>query len=194
MTWSGVAISASDAPRTVSIGGTTLLTLFPEVFFREFSLPVLPVAMAWHFAFAWLLFLNGAIYLLWTIGSGSWRDIAPDRSAFPDACRVLRGKPSSPADRKRKYNGAQRLAYPAAIAMGTGLVVTGLAIFRPIQLAPLVSLLGGYQAARTEHFWLTMAMIGFVVVHVIQALGAGWNTLRGMIVGVEVVPDAEAVP
>ena len=194
MTWSGIAISGWDAPRTVSIGGTTVLTLFPEPFFRQYSLPVLPVGIAWHFAFAWLLLANGTIYLLWTIGSGSWRSMVPDRAAFPDAWRVLLGKPRVASARANKYNGAQRIAYATAIAVGAGLIVTGLAIFRPIQLAPLVRLLGGYQAARTGHFWLTMAMIGFVVVHVIQALGSGWNTLRGMIIGVEVVRDAEAAP
>ncbi|MDB5352296.1 MAG: thiosulfate reductase [Planctomycetota bacterium] len=194
MAWSGIAISASKAPYTIKIGGRTLLTLFPEIAFRELDMPVLPTAMGWHFTFAWLLFLNGGLYLAWTVGSGGWRTILPRRGTLREAGRVVwndLGFAKTPPDRTGTYNGAQKIAYSIAIGMGIGLVLTGLAIFRPVQLGWLTRILGGYQMARAEHFWLTMLMFVFVAIHVLQVLRAGWNTLRSMILGFEVVDETE---
>jgi thiosulfate reductase cytochrome b subunit len=86
-----------------------------------------------------------------------------------------------------KYNDAQRIAYTLIIVMGVGSVVTGLAIYKPTQLAWLTSLLGGYEWARWEHFWLMIGYVAFFLVHVIQVIIAGWANFRSMITGYDIV-------
>ena len=76
--------------------------------------------------------------------------------------------------------------------MGFGSLLTGLAIWRPVQFGWLTSLLGGYQAARVEHFLLASGYVLFFVVHIAQVIRAGWNNMRSMITGYEVV-NAEEV-
>src|SRR5205085_8603743 len=88
---------------------------------------------------------------------------------------------------KRKFTGAQQIAYTTIILMGAGSLLTGIAIYKPTQFAWLDSLLGGYPMARFEHFWLTMAYAGFFIVHLIQVAKAGWNNFRSMVTGLEVV-------
>ena len=196
MAWSGVTISGAKAPYTVEIGGVTLLTLFPREFFRQLAMENLASAIGWHLTFAWLIVPIGLAYLGWTLASGAWRSMVPKRGCLRDAGRVvlsdLLGRPIPPKD--GKYNSAQRLAYSIAIILCGGLLVTGLAVFRPTQLSFLVWMLGGYPWARAEHFWLTFFLVCFVAIHVLQVSRAGWNTFRGMVIGVEVQEDAAGEP
>ena len=89
-----------------------------------------------------------------------------------------------------KYNDAQRIAYTAVILMGAGSIVTGLSIYKPLQLAWLTSLLGGYEWARWMHFWLTILFLLFFVVHIVQVAMAGWSNFRSMVSGYDVVDAA----
>jgi hypothetical protein len=66
-------------------------------------------------------------------------------------------------------------------------LITGLAIYKPVQLGWLTWLLGGYEAARVEHFVLTLGYVLFFVVHISQVIRAGWNNFRAMVTGYEVV-------
>ena len=50
----------------------------------------------------------------------------------------------------------------------------------------MTTLLGGYEMARWEHFWLTIGFCGFFVVHVVQVMMAGWNNFRSMVSGYEI--------
>ena len=77
--------------------------------------------------------------------------------------------------------------------MGAGSLLTGLAIYKPVQLAWLTTLLGGYPLARLEHFVLTVGYVVFFVIHITQVIRAGWNNFRAMVIGVEVIADGEAV-
>ena len=106
------------------------------------------------------------------------------RIALYDA-HILKTKPP-----QGKYNDAQRIAYTSVIAMGALSLLTGLAIYKPLQLAWLTAMFGGYQWARWLHFWLTVLFVSFFVVHVIQVILAGWSNFRSMIAGHEIV-DAE---
>jgi thiosulfate reductase cytochrome b subunit len=74
--------------------------------------------------------------------------------------------------------------------MGAGSVTTGLAIYKPLQLAWLTSLLGGYEWARWMHFWLTILFVLFFAVHVVQVAMAGWSNFRSMVTGYEIVDAA----
>jgi thiosulfate reductase cytochrome b subunit len=91
-----------------------------------------------------------------------------------------------------KFNGAQRIAYTGVILMGAGSLLTGLAIYKPTQLHVMTALLGGYEMAHWFHFWLTMAYVGFFLVHVAQVMRAGLNNFRAMIVGYQILPGERA--
>jgi thiosulfate reductase cytochrome b subunit len=92
---------------------------------------------------------------------------------------------------RRKFNGAQRLAYTGVIVMGAGSLATGLAIYKPVQLAWLTTLLGGYAWARWGHFWLTVGYVAFFLIHIAQVARAGWNNFRAMVTGYELARSEE---
>ena len=148
--------------------------------------------MGWHFLLVWFLLLNGLFYLLFLIFSGEWRELIPTKQTFKEAPRVVLHdlkilKEAPPVN--GKFNAAQKLAYTAAVLMGIGSVVTGFAIWKPVQLGWLTSLLGGYEAARLEHFILMVGFIIFIIIHVLQVIRAGWNNFRAMIAGYEIEKD-----
>ena len=122
--------------------------------------------------------------------SGEWRFLVPQRRSFREAWQVvlagLRLRKNAPE--QTKYNSAQRFAYTGVTLMGGASLVTGLAIYKPTQVHYLTTLLGGYEWARWEHFWLTIGFCLFFLVHVLQVALAGWNTFRGMVSGYEVQP------
>lgn len=145
--------------------------------------------MALHFVFMWLFVINGVAYVAYTFISGEWRMLVPRSfTAFRDAWYVvlydlrLRGDPPA----QEKYNAAQQISYSAIVLMGIGSVLSGLAIYKPAQLAWLTLLFGGYQGARYVHFMLTVGYVLFFIVHVVQVILAGWNNFRGMVIGWEV--------
>jgi thiosulfate reductase cytochrome b subunit len=74
------------------------------------------------------------------------------------------------------------------ILMAMGSVLTGFAIYKPTQLSWLTSLLGGYEWARWEHFWLMVLFVLFFIVHIAQVIRAGWSNFQSMITGRELVP------
>jgi thiosulfate reductase cytochrome b subunit len=92
----------------------------------------------------------------------------------------------------RKFNGAQQFAYTGVILMGGGSLLTGLAIFKPVQFGWLTWLLGGYEMARFEHFALTIGYVLFFLVHITQVIRAGWNNFRAMICGYELVEEVSS--
>jgi thiosulfate reductase cytochrome b subunit len=147
--------------------------------------------MALHFFFMWLFGVNGVLYVLYTIVSGEWRELVPNRHTLRDAWNVvlhdLRIR-KGPLPRA-KFNGAQKLAYTGIVIMGAFSLLTGLAIYKPVQFSWLTFLFGGYPAARFIHFWLTVGYVAFFVVHVAQVVRAGWNNFRAMVIGREVVNE-----
>jgi thiosulfate reductase cytochrome b subunit len=92
---------------------------------------------------------------------------------------------------QEKYNAAQRIAYTAIIIMGIGSVLTGLAIYKPVQLGWMTAMFGGYKMSRIIHFALTIGYVLFFLVHIIQVIIAGWNNFRAMVTGFEVVSVQE---
>ncbi len=190
MIWSGLLIYWANDVYRIGFGDTTLLKFFPDTFYQALNIPSrLSEGMAYHFVFMWLFFLNGIAYVLYTIFSGEWRFLAPEKKSFKEAWYVLlhdlhirKTKPAITG----KYNAAQRIAYSAIIVMGIGSILTGLAIYKPVQLGWLCAFLGGYKMARILHFALTIGYVLFFLIHVIQVAMAGWNNFRGMITGFEV--------
>jgi thiosulfate reductase cytochrome b subunit len=200
MIWSGILIYWNDSDNAyrhphaiyrVGLGPITLLRLFPDWFYKQLNVPYhVTQGLGYHFFFMWLFALNGIAYVLFLAISGEWRFLLPERRSLTDAIQVtlvdLRLRRGLPP--QKKYNGAQRIAYTSVILMGAGMLITGLAIYKPTQAHWLTTILGGYEMARWLHFWLTMSFLGFFVVHVIQVILAGWNNFRAMVSGREIQP------
>lgn len=190
MVWSGLLIYWANSVYRVGVGDYTLFKFFPQGFYEALGVPFrLAEGMAWHFFLMWFFAANGLLYVLYTILSGEWRYLVPNRHSFREAVQVTlhdlhlsKYKPP-----QTKYNGAQRIAYTVVVLMGAGSLLTGLAIYKPVQFAWLTALLGGYAWARWEHFWLTVGYVLFFVIHVAQVVRAGWNNFRSMVTGFEVV-------
>jgi thiosulfate reductase cytochrome b subunit len=194
MIWSGLLIYWANDVYEVSVGGVTLFRFFPDWFYQALGLERrLAVGMAYHFTFMWFFALNGVCYVLYTFFSGEWRHLLPNRNTLREAWHVLlhdlRLRKEPPP--RAKFNGAQRLAYTGVILMGAGSLLTGLAIYKPTQLAWLTWLLGGYEWARAEHFALTIGYVLFFLIHITQVIRAGWNNFRAMVAGYELVPAEE---
>lgn len=197
MIWSGLLIYWANDVYRVGIGNFTVFHFFPDWFYVRFQLGSrLAEGMAWHFVFMWFFGINGLLYVLYTAFSGEWRHLIPNRNSLKEAIQVtlhdLHLSKTHPP--RRKFNGAQQFAYTSIIVMGAGSLATGLAIYKPVQLAWLTALCGGYTMARWLHFWLMMGYCGFFVVHITQVIRAGWNNFRAMITGVEVTDDELNVP
>lgn len=191
MIWSGLLIYwANDAYR-VGWGNTTIIKFFPDSFFKALHVPFrLAEGMSIHFVFMWLFAINGFLYVLYLFISGEWRLIFPNKKSLKESWLVvlhdLHIKKSIPP--QKKYNAAQRIAYTGVIIMGLGSLLTGLAIYKPVQFHLLVACLGGYEWARAEHFILTILFTLFFVVHIVQVILAGWNNFRSMVTGLDVLP------
>ena len=192
MIWSGLLIYWANDIYRIGIVRWTLIYFFPGWFYQAFGLAHrLAEGMSWHFTLMWLFAINGFCYVAYTFASGEWRHLLPNRSSFREAWMVvlhdLRLSKVEPP--RRKFNGAQRLAYTSVVLMGAGSLVTGLAIYKPTQLAWLTNLLGGYEWARWEHFWLTLGYVAFFFVHISQVIRAGWNNFRAMVTGFEITAN-----
>jgi thiosulfate reductase cytochrome b subunit len=128
-------------------------------------------ALQWHFAGMWLFALNGLVYLLYGIFSGHFRrKLLPfsPLEAIKDVRRAFGGKLAH--DDLTVYNAAQRAAYVALIFFLLVLIATGLAIWKPVQLYWLASLMGDYEGARYLHFFAMSAVALIVIVHVVMVV------------------------
>lgn len=196
MIWSGLLIYWANAIYSLRLFGYELIHFFPPWFFEGLGIPSrLAEGMALHFFLMWFFIINGVLYVLYTIISGEWRALLPVRGSFKRALQVTLydlylSKYHPP---QGKYNDAQRIAYTGIVLMGAGSLLTGLAIYKPVQFNWLTWTLGGYEWARWEHFWLTVGYVLFFITHVAQVVRAGWNNFRSMITGYEIA-KADATP
>ena len=130
-------------------------------------------ARHWHFAIAWFLVLNGFIYLAYFFGRGEWRRrlFLPARDArnavlmFGYYLRLLKTPPPSGF-----YNGLQRFAYSSVTIVMIIQALSGLAIYKPVQLHWLLTLFGGYDVARVIHLLGLVFIAMFVATHIVLVL------------------------
>ena len=152
-------------PRSITIGGW------------------LAGALLWHFAAMWVLVINGIVYVTLGIVTGRFRrkllPIYPSE-VVADVKAALSGRLSH--DDLSVYNAVQRLLYLGVILAGVIIVMSGLAIWKPIQLQELTALFGGYEAARYIHFLAMALIVGFIAIHIVMALLVP-KSLRAMILG-----------
>ena len=144
-------------------------------------------SLLWHFAAMWLLVVNGLAYLVYGLVTGRlrerllpirWRDVA---GTVRDTLRLRVAH-----EDLTTYNAVQKLLYIVAILAGVSQVMTGLAIWKPVQFSWAIDLMGGFQNARVVHFAGMSVLVGFLVVHVALSLLVP-STLWAMLTGGPVV-------
>jgi thiosulfate reductase cytochrome b subunit len=144
-------------------------------------------ALQWHFAAMWLLMINGLCYLVYGVATGRFRrkllPIWPGEviATVRDALRFKLGH-----DDITHYNAVQKLLYIGVIAVIIVQVLSGLAVWKPVQLSELAALFYSFQGARLVHFIGMVLIVGFLVVHVALALLVP-KTIGAMITGGPVV-------
>jgi thiosulfate reductase cytochrome b subunit len=139
-------------------------------------------ALAWHFAAMWLLVVNGFAYLAYGLVSGHLRrsllPLSP-RAIWQDAQAALTFRL---AHSLGQYNAVQKLLYIGVVALGVLVMLSGLAIWKPVQFQILTALFGGYDFARVVHFLAMTGIVLFVVVH-LTLVALVPSTLLPMITG-----------
>jgi thiosulfate reductase cytochrome b subunit len=139
-------------------------------------------SIAWHLAAMWLLVCNGLIYAAYGLISPHFR-----RTMLPlrpieirdDLVSALRFRLQHKIG---TYNAVQRLLYSVVLLRGVAAVFSGLSLWKPVQFAPVVDLIGGYEVARRIHFLAMSGIVGFTVVHLLLVLLVP-RTLPAMITG-----------
>ena len=192
MIWSGLLIYWANAAYKLGFGEWAV-PVIPNWLFNFLGIPYrLAEGMSLHFFFYVVFMINGVLYFAYTIFSGEWRHLFPDKNSFKEAIQVtlhdLGIRKTAPP--QVKYNGAQKIAYTSVLVMGLGSLLTGLAIYKPVQFNWLMWLFGGYDWARWVHFWLTIGYLLFFVVHVAQVVRAGWGNFQSMVTGRRIVKAA----
>ncbi len=179
----GISKGANGAPSAI---GYPSWATFPSQ--RD-----LATARNWHFFFAWVLILNGLLYLVWSTISGHIRrdllprlkELSPANIAH-DIWTHARLKFPKGEEAKR-YHILQKLSYG-----GTVFVLIPLVIFTGLTMSPaidaawpwLVSLFGGRQSARSIHWVAANLIMVFIIVHILMVVLAGpYNEIRSMITG-----------
>jgi thiosulfate reductase cytochrome b subunit len=140
-------------------------------------------ALLWHFAAMWVLAVNGFVYITLGFITGRFRKkLLPIRpgDVIADAKAALTFRLSH--DDISVYNAVQRLLYVGVILAGVVIVLSGLSIWKPVQLQELTAVFGGYDTARFVHFFAMAAIVGFLVVHVLLALVVP-KSLKVMVTG-----------
>ena len=139
--------------------------------------------LRWHFAAMWVLVINGAIYLAHGVISGRFRHkLLPVRPAhvIRDVRLAFTGKLAH--DDLAVYNAVQRLLYAGVIGVGTFIVISGLAIWKPVQFGFLTTLFGDFDNARLIHFAAMSAIVMFLAIHIVMATLVP-KSLRAMLRG-----------
>jgi thiosulfate reductase cytochrome b subunit len=144
--------------------------------------------IAWHISIMWVLFADGAAYLLYGLLSGHFR-----RDLYPIGLRAVIGTVVAAVTGRLDhslghYNAVQRLLYVGVIALIFCQVVTGFAIWKPVQLGWLTDLLGGYPIARDIHLAAMIGIALFVVVH-LTLVAIFPRTLVAMLYGLAAEPE-----
>jgi thiosulfate reductase cytochrome b subunit len=158
--------------------------LFAFTFFKAIALGGwLAGALLWHFAAMWVLVINGIVYVTLGLITGRFRrkllPIYPSQ-VLADVKAALTFKLTH--DDLSRYNAVQKVLYTGVILCGILIVLSGVAIWKPVQFQELTTLLGGYDIARYVHFFAMAAIGGFLAVHVALALLVP-KSLRAMVVG-----------
>jgi thiosulfate reductase cytochrome b subunit len=139
----------------------------------------------WHFALAWPFVITGLVYLGFLAFTGEWRSLLfrlhDVRPAIDMQLYYLRLRREHPP--QGKHNALQKAAYTGIVVLGAISVLSGFAIYKPVQLSWLTALFGGYELARYWHFVTVWVFVGFTLLHVVLVLLVDPASLRAMVTG-----------
>jgi Ni/Fe-hydrogenase b-type cytochrome subunit len=143
-------------------------------------------ARQWHFFAMWLFFINGAVWIFYNLLSRHGRNTTifsgKDFSGiFPMLQYYLRIQKEHPPI--KKYNPLQKLAYTSVPFLALGAIITGIAIYWPVQFKFFTSLFGGYDTARALHFVCMAGLVLFFAGHLFMVIITGWSNFWSMITG-----------
>ena len=196
--WHGVVRLGSLKLETTGVLGASMQdgALAPRGFPAWLTIPSyqdLAIGRRWHFFFAWLFAINGAVYLIGALATKHLRrDLLPTKAELAPAHLahevVTHAKLQFPkGEAARHYNVLQKLSY-----LGVGFVLLPLMVLTGLTMSPgldsafhfLLDIFGGRPSARSLHFICASLLVAFVVVHLVMVLVSGvWNNLRSMITG-----------
>jgi Ni/Fe-hydrogenase b-type cytochrome subunit len=139
----------------------------------------------WHFAMMWVLVVNGLAYLAFVYLHGEWRDLVPRRGDLRDTWEMIKFYTFARKDHPRqgKHNALQKGAYFAMPWIAVLCVTSGLAIWKPVEFAPLTNAMGGYAWARYWHFLAMTAIVVLAVGHIFMVFAVDPYAIRGMVTG-----------
>jgi Ni/Fe-hydrogenase b-type cytochrome subunit len=142
-------------------------------------------ARHWHFAMMWVLVLNGLVYLTFIYLHGEWRDLVPRRGDARDALAMIKFYlfVTKAHPRQGKHNAMQKATYFLLPILALAQVLTGLAIWKPVQLGWLTALFGGFVWARYWHFMTMLALIVVSFAHIFMVFAVDPYSLQSMITG-----------
>ncbi len=148
--------------------------------------------LQWHFFGMWIFVINGLCYLTYGLATGRFRrkllpvsrgeTIATVRDAF--TFRLAH-------DDLTHYNAVQKILYLGIIAVGILIVISGLALWKPVQFSELAALFGTFQTIRLVHFLCMSAIVAFLLVHISLALLVP-QSLVAMLTGGPIVDEKPA--
>jgi Ni/Fe-hydrogenase b-type cytochrome subunit len=148
-------------------------------------------ALQWHFTFAWLLIVSLIVYLVYQAISGNWRQVLfvrrDIRGVWPMARHYFLFGPKPEV--REVYNPLQKQAYTVAIGLIGVSVITGLALYKPVQLSWLVWLMGGFRLTRVWHFAAMCGLLAFIPGHLVMVALHGWSNFASMWTGWKRVHD-----
>jgi len=148
--------------------------------------------LQWHFFGMWIFVLNGLAYLTYGIATGRFR-----RKLFPISLREIFATVGEALsfrlrhDDLTHYNAVQKILYLGVMCVGILIVISGLALWKPVQFSELAALFGTFQTIRLVHFLCMSAIVGFILIHVTLALLVP-QSLVAMVTGGPVVDDGAA--
>lgn len=142
-------------------------------------------ARNWHFAMMWLFILNGIAYTIFIYLHGEWRDIVPRRGDVRDSWEMVKFylfvRRTHP--HQGKHNALQKYTYFTIPILAALAVITGLAVWKPVSLAPLTNLMGGYVYARYWHFLVMLALVLLSVIHIFMVFAVDPYSIRAIVTG-----------
>jgi Ni/Fe-hydrogenase b-type cytochrome subunit len=148
-------------------------------------------ALQWHLTFMWIYIATGVFYLGYQVFSGNYRQVlfvpSDGRGVWPMARHYFFFGPKPPAT--EAYNPLQKLAYTSALGLGVLSVVTGLAVWKPVQFSWLAWLMGGFHLARVWHFVVMWGILFFLLGHLVMVVLHGWNNFMSMLTGWKTDPE-----
>ena len=142
-------------------------------------------ARNWHFTAMWLLVVNGLVYLGFIYLHGEWRELVPRRGLLRDGWEMVKFYLALRRDHPRqgKHNVLQRMVYFSMPLVGVIAVLSGLAIWKPVQLSLLTAMFGGFVLARYWHFLATLALVALSVGHIFMVFAVDPYSLRAIVTG-----------